>query len=266
MRALAAFLLFLPASAMAQAVTSTPLPPPPGISAAPAAPAPARKPVARVATPSALGVPVVQSPGPAAKKPHKTKAKPATTTAAPPAKPPAHAVVRPARPAPPVAVPVAPPVATTPPPPKQDPTKGTTTGLPLPRWAALRSDQVNLRVGPGMDRPVDWQYHRRDLPVRIEREYEIWRLVEDQDGTKGWVNSAVLTGRRGFVVTGEERVLRASAADTADAVAKLEVGVVGLIRGCAAGSAWCEVKTGDYRGWLKRTDFYGVDPDEVVAP
>jgi len=263
MRALAVFLLFLPATTMAQAVTSTPLPPPPGISAGPATPLPAKRPVARAATPSALGVPVVRSSGPAAKKPHKPKLKAATTGTS--AKPPTHAVARPIKPASPVAAPAAAPVATAPPPPKQDPTKGSTTGLPLPRWAALRSDQVNLRVGPGMDRPVDWQYHRRDLPVRIEREYEIWRLVEDQDGTKGWVNSAVLTGRRGFVVTGAERVLRASAADTADPVAKLEVGVVGLIRGCAAGNAWCEVKTGDYRGWLKRTDFYGVDADEAVG-
>ncbi len=266
MRSLAVLLMLLPMAAGpmvagAQAITATPLAPPP-------------VPRSSIYAPSELGPlsPVVRSPvvrpppGPAARKVRRT-VKPAAHPA------PAHpAAVQAARPVvkPPavvVAPPAPPPVlAVTPPPPKPDPNKGTATGLPLPRWAALRSDEVNLRAGPGMDRPIDWQYHRRDLPVKIEREYEVWRLVEDQDGTKGWVHQAVLTGRRGFVVTGDERVLRSGASDTADPVARLKPGVVGVIRGCAAGNAWCEVKTGGYQGWLKRADVYGVDANEVVAP
>lgn len=244
-------LVVLPVAAGAQAITATPLPPP-------------AIPRSSIHAPSALGPlsPVVKPPpGPAARKVHhatKPVAHP-SEAARPTAKPPHVVVVAPPAPPPP-------PVAVVTPPPKPDPNKGTATGLPLPRWAALRSDEVNLRAGPGMDRPIDWQYHRRDLPVRIEREYEVWRLVEDQDGTKGWLHQAVLTGRRGFVVTGAERVLRSAASDTADPVARLKVGVVGVVRGCAAGNAWCEVKTGGYQGWLKRADVYGVDADEVVAP
>ena len=48
--------------------------------------------------------------------------------------------------------------------------------------------------------PIDWVYQRRDLPVQIEREFEVWRLISDQDGIRGWVHQATLTGRRGFVV------------------------------------------------------------------
>src|SRR5581483_8166931 len=52
------------------------------------------------------------------------------------------------------------------------------TGLPLPRFAALRSDDVNLRAGPGTRYPIEWVYKRRDLPMEIEREFEVWRLVK----------------------------------------------------------------------------------------
>ena len=157
---------------------------------------------------------------------------------------------------------VAPPTA--PPAPKADPNKGASTGLKVPRWVSLRTDEVNLRTGPGMQYPIDWQYHRRDLPVRVLREYEVWRLIETQDGSKGWVHSATLSGRRGFLVVDPEKVLRASADDVAAPVARLEPGVVGRIRDCEAGKTWCEVQVGDYRGFLKRADVWGVDADEVV--
>ncbi len=140
------------------------------------------------------------------------------------------------------------------------------SGLPLPRFAALRSDDVNLRAGPGTRYPIDWVYQRRDLPVEIEREFEVWRLVKDPDGTRGWVHQATLTGRRTFMVQGADATLRADPKDDAAAVATLKAGVIGRIRSCEAGSAWCRLQVGDYRGYLKRSQFWGVLPDEVIAP
>jgi SH3-like domain-containing protein len=145
-----------------------------------------------------------------------------------------------------------------------EPPKGSVTGLPLPRWASLRSDDVNLRAGPGTRYPIEWVYHRRDLPVQIEREFEVWRLVADQEGVKGWVHQATLTGRRSFVAWGGERVIRRSAADDAAAVARLQAGVVGRLRSCDAAASWCEVQVGEYRGFLRRSEIYGTYPGEAV--
>ncbi|MBB2204121.1 SH3 domain-containing protein [Gluconacetobacter takamatsuzukensis] len=94
---------------------------------------------------------------------------------------------------PPTAAPAGPPAPTD---------KGAITGLPLPRFAALRADEVNMRSGPGQRYPIEWVYHRRDLPVKIEREFDVWRLVEDSDGQKGWVQQATLVGTRSFVIPG----------------------------------------------------------------
>ena len=138
------------------------------------------------------------------------------------------------------------------------------TGLPLPRFATLRSDEVNLRTGPGTRYPIDWVYHRRDLPVEIEREFEVWRLVEDPQGAKGWVHQATLTGRRGMVVTGAEHTLHVSADANSAAVAKLMPGVIGRLLKCESGANWCQVQVGDYRGWLPRTDFWGSFPTESI--
>ncbi len=172
-----------------------------------------------------------------------------------------------AKAAPPTAVPITapPPNPAAPPPPKVPDNVGTVTGNPLPRWAALRSDEVNLRVGPGTRFPIQWQYHRRDLPVLILRENEVWRLIQDQDGVKGWVHQATLVGHRGFVVKVPEATLRHGASDDSSPVAHLKAGVVGRLRACEAVSAWCEVQAGDYKGWLRRDQFYGTNPGEAVG-
>ena len=152
-------------------------------------------------------------------------------------------------------------------PPKQpdaDNSKGSNTSLPLPRFAALRSDEVNLRAGPGTRYPIQWIYKRRELPVQIQREFEVWRLVQDPEGVKGWVHQATLTGRRSFIVTGSDATMRRSADDGASAVAILKPGVIGHVRTCAANSEWCQVQAGDYRGYLKRSQFWGTLPSEVL--
>ena len=169
-----------------------------------------------------------------------------------------------AKPPPPVvAAPVPTPEAATPPPPEA-PAKGSVTGNPLPRFAALRTDEVNLRRGPGTRYPIDWVYKRRDLPVEILREFEVWRLIADPDGIKGWVHQATLTGRRSFIVTGQEQVLRHDPSDTSAPVARLKPGVIGHIRSCEAASGWCQMQVGDYRGYLKRDEFWGALPNEAI--
>ncbi len=144
-----------------------------------------------------------------------------------------------------------------------EPGRGSNTGMPLPRFAALRSEEVNLRTGPGVRYPIEWVYKRRDLPVQIEREFEVWRLVRDQEGVKGWVHQATLAPRRTAVVVGEQ-TLRQAAEDTAGPVAKLKPGVILRLRSCEAASAWCQAQVQDYRGWVKRTEIWGTFPNEAI--
>lgn len=136
----------------------------------------------------------------------------------------------------------------------------------LPRFVSLRSDEVNMRVGPGTKYPIEWVYKRRDLPVEIERQFEVWRWVRDADGIQGWVHEATLMGRRSFIVQKADATLRSSASDTASAVAILQPGVIGRIRSCGSASDWCEVQTGSYRGYLRREQFWGTLPDEAINP
>jgi SH3-like domain-containing protein len=160
----------------------------------------------------------------------------------------------------PAPVPAPEPVPEKPP----EPTKGSVTGQPLPRFAALRADEVYMRLGPGKRYPIEWVYKRRDLPMRIEREFEEWRLVRDQENTKGWVHQATLAPRRTGVVIGGEQALRRDARDDAVPVARLKPGVIIRLRSCEATSDWCQAQVQDYRGWIKRTEVWGILPGEGI--
>ncbi len=203
-----------------------------------------------------------EHPTPHPHPPHHPPPPHATPTVPPKPGPAAHRPPHPAAARPPAPAP-APPPAPEPAPPAE-PKKGGVTNLPLPRFVSLRSDEVNFRSGPGVRYPIEWVYKRRDLPVEIEREFEVWRLVEDSDGVKGWVHQATLAPRRTAVVTGGEQILRASADDNAAPVAKLKPGVILRLRSCDAGSDWCQAQIGDYRGWIKRNQIWGTFPGEAV--
>jgi len=63
--------------------------------------------------------------------------------------------------------------------------RATRDGDSLPRWQSLKSDAVNLRVGPGNQHPIEWVVRRRHLPVRVLAESDQWRKVRDSNGTEG---------------------------------------------------------------------------------
>ena len=138
------------------------------------------------------------------------------------------------------------------------------SGLPLPRYVSLRADEVNMRIGPGKQYPIDWVYQRRGLPMEVVAEYYTWRRVRDWRGAEGWIHSSMLSGRRSFIVTGEMRTLKADAKESSPQVANVDAGVVGSLLECRKSMSWCRVEIEGFKGWLRREDFWGVYESEAV--
>jgi SH3-like domain-containing protein len=139
-----------------------------------------------------------------------------------------------------------------------------TSGLPLPRFVSLRSDEVNLRTGPGVRYPIDWIYAKKDLPVEVIAEFESWRKIRDWQGTEGWVHQNMLAGRRMMVVIGGTHPLRAAESDTAEPVAVVEPGVVGRLLNCPRNRDYCRAEVGQVQGWLRRDEIWGVYKGEWI--
>ncbi len=136
------------------------------------------------------------------------------------------------------------------------------SGLPVPRFASLRSDDVNVRSGPGTRYPVEWVFQRKNMPVEVVAEFDTWRKIRDWQGTTGWVHQSMLVGKRMVVVAGKQvSLLRTPETDGAP-VAKVEVSVQGELLSCQ--TAWCRLRINDYKGWVARRDIWGVYPNEKI--
>jgi SH3-like domain-containing protein len=132
----------------------------------------------------------------------------------------------------------------------------------LPRFVSLRSDQVNLRVGPGQTYPIEWLLTRKDMPVEIVKEFQNWRMVRVWQDASGWILDRMLAAERHVIVVGAVRVLRRRPDAQSEIVARAEPGVIAKLLECHAG--WCHVDAAGYQGWLQCGDVWGILPDETV--
>jgi len=135
--------------------------------------------------------------------------------------------------------------------------------LKVPRFASLHADKVYLRTGPGRRYPIEWVLTRKDMPVEIVAQFEHWRRIRDWEGTEGWVQEHMVTGRRTAIVAkGAERPLHQEPDPASAVVARAAPGVVAHLLECRG--PWCRIETDNLSGWMRRSDLWGVYPDETV--
>lgn len=146
---------------------------------------------------------------------------------------------------------------------------GTATNLPLPRFASLKSDRVNLREGPSKEHRTKWIYEKAGLPVEIIAEFETWRRVRDSEGAEGWVLHSLLSGRRTALVApwGKDKpvALRSKPDDAAPMTAALMPNVLGVVRSCD--QKWCRIvgegaEGQKFDGYVPQGQLWGVYPDD----
>lgn len=138
----------------------------------------------------------------------------------------------------------------------------------VPYWASLRAREVNLRVGPGEDYRISYRYRREDLPMKVLRVMEGWRLVQDPDGSRGWMLARFLKRDRGAIVKlgngkktkGNGPRLLAAMHEEADPSSrvlwKLAPGVTGKLGDCAEG--WCKFDVAGHAGYVRQEALWGA--------
>jgi SH3-like domain-containing protein len=143
---------------------------------------------------------------------------------------------------------------------------------PVPRFASLKSDKVQLHHGPGAEFPVAWVFRRAGLPVEITRETDAWSEVRDAEGTTGWVWTTALSRRRTALVLPQQKTagqgqpeavpLRDDDGPNASTIANVEAGVLASIIDC--NGRWCRVSVGRFRGYVEQSKLWGTRQGEVI--
>lgn len=147
----------------------------------------------------------------------------------------------------------------------QEPADEGETGLAIPRFVSLRSNHINARSGPGARYPIEWVYMQKSAPVEITAEFELWRKVKDWQGSESWIHKSMLSGKRyAKIITPGENNIYSKPDFQSKVIAKAEDEVIGEISKCPSGMNFCLLKFSSIEGWVPKTNFFGVYPNEVI--
>jgi len=140
---------------------------------------------------------------------------------------------------------------------------GTVTVLPIPRFVMLKSKDVNMRYGPGINYPLKMNYKCYHLPLKVLSEFETWRLVKDSNGNEGWIHEVMLDKNKSVeIVFDNTKDFRISILRLPDPKAKpivlVENGTVANLIKCKGD--WCKIALNKiYKGWIHKRNLWGVD-------
>lgn len=125
-------------------------------------------------------------------------------------------------------------------------------------FSSLRSNETNVRSGPGHNYPVKFTFKLRGIPVRVINEYDNWNEIEDYEGQSGWVMQSLLTKKRSLLVrTAKDSIdMHSKPNQKSRLVFRLENNVVGDYIDCRD-DGWCGIKIKNKKGWVRAEEVFG---------
>jgi len=123
-------------------------------------------------------------------------------------------------------------------------------------FLTLRNDKVNLRQGPSFDYPIKIFYKKKFLPVLIQDKSDNFRKIRDHENNSGWIHISQLSKKKAAIVIDDNLILFSSSTIYSNPVAILKKGRLVKIKKCEKN--WCKIKTGEFKGWVKKESLWGL--------
>ena len=140
---------------------------------------------------------------------------------------------------------------------------GKETGLEIPRYISLKSNDANIRVGPSKNYPIEIKYIKKNYPLKVLEEYENWRKVEDFQKNFGWIHKSLISGiRTGIILSNDNKTIKLLNTLNGNVIGEIGSGNIVFLEKCKID--WCLVSFGDYRGWIDKKNIWGIKEKEII--
>ena len=138
---------------------------------------------------------------------------------------------------------------------------GKETGLEIPRYVSLKSNDANIRVGPSKNYPIVIKYIKKNYPLKILEEYQEWRKIEDYKKNTGWIHKSLISGTRTGLVLSNENIELFNTLD-GNVIGIMGQGNIIYLEKCKIN--WCLVSSGNFKGWMDKKYIWGVKEKEII--
>ena len=122
-------------------------------------------------------------------------------------------------------------------------------------FLTLRYDKVNLRQGPSFKHPVKLIYNKKFLPLLIQDKSENFRKILDHENNSGWIHISQLSKKKAALNNEDDSIIFKKPSKYSKPLAIAKKGRLLLIKKCK--NNWCKIKTGKYKGWIKKEKLKG---------
>ena len=139
---------------------------------------------------------------------------------------------------------------------------GSETGLKIPRYVSIKSNDVNVRVGPSTNYPILIKYIQKNIPVEIIQEHKNWRKIVDYNKNTGWIKKNLLKGDRFAIIK-----------ETLNDVSYIYINPKGfkigeikknnIVRVNKCRMSWCYISYEKKHGWIPKKNLWGVYKEET---
>ena len=140
---------------------------------------------------------------------------------------------------------------------------GKETGLEIPRYVSLKSNDANIRVGPSKNYPIEIKYIKKNYPLKVLEEYEEWRKVEDFKNNIGWIHKSLISGTRtGIILSSDNKAIRLLNTLNGNVIGEIGEGNIVYLEKCKIDL--CLVATENFKGWMNKKYIWGVRKNEII--
>jgi SH3-like domain-containing protein len=122
------------------------------------------------------------------------------------------------------------------------------------KFLSLKKDKVNVRYGPSFDSKIKYIYKKKNLPVKQIDQKENFRRIVDLKNNSGWIHISQVKKSNSIIIL-EDKIIYKKASNFSKPIVRLEKGRLLVVKNCE--KIWCNVKTGDYSGWVKTKNIWG---------
>ena len=133
----------------------------------------------------------------------------------------------------------------------------------LPRFTTIKSNEVNTRVGPGLQYPIAAVFLKIGEPVEIVDESGHWRQIKDFDRELSWVHVSLLSRKRSVIITSPLPIcLFKGPFDDSDVIAQVFPNVrCDFLDYCSR--KMCKVRCKGHKGWIAKNHLWGIYDHEL---
>ena len=122
-------------------------------------------------------------------------------------------------------------------------------------FVSLKKNKVNVRYGPSFDSDIKYVYKKINLPLKQIDKKENFRRIIDLKNNSGWIHISQLK-KNNSVITTQNKILFKKPSSFTKPMAQIEKGRLLIVDKCQ--KQWCKIKSGNYQGWIKTKNIWGL--------